>query len=65
MNMLKKLGVSFTVLFSASTFICGMSIAQQAIIEQSSIDFHMGLAVLTMLATFGTIFLFIRAGKKQ
>jgi hypothetical protein len=64
MNFLQKIAVSLTVLFSVSTVICGVSIVQKATFEQSSIDFHMGLAVLTILASFGTIALFARA-KKQ
>jgi len=65
MNFVNKLAVSFTALFSFSTVICGCSIAQQAVIEQSSIDFHMGFAALTVLSTFGTIALLARAAKKQ
>ena len=64
MNVLRKVAVAFTVLFSASTVICGVSIAQKAVLEQSSVDFHMGLAVLTIVASFGTIALFARTNKK-
>lgn len=65
MSILNKVAVSLTGLFSVSTVICGCSIAQKATFEQSSLDFHMGLAVLTILATFGTIGLLYRATKKQ
>jgi len=64
MNFLKKVAVFFTVVFSASTVICGVSIAQKAVFEQSSLDFHMGLGVLTILASLGTIALFARITKK-
>jgi hypothetical protein len=64
MSILKKVAVFFTALFSASTVICGVSIAQKAVLEQSSVNFHMGLAVLTILSSFGTIALFARANKK-
>ena len=63
MNALKKLAISLTAILSGSTAICGFSIAQSATIEQSSIDFHMGIAILTMLATFGTIALLARNNK--
>ena len=65
MNFVQKLAISFTGLFSFSTVVCGCSIAQKATFEQSSVNFHMGLAVLTILASFGTIALFARATKKQ
>lgn len=65
MNWLKKLGVTFSALLSASTVICGCSIAQEATVELSSLNFHIGLAILTILASFGTIALFARTTKKQ
>jgi len=63
MNFIKKLAILFTGLFSASAVICGMSIAQAAIFEQSSLDFHTGLGILTIITSFGTIALFARKAK--
>jgi hypothetical protein len=65
MNFVQKLAVSLTGLFAFSTVLCGCSIAQKATFEQSRLNFHMGLAVLTILASFGTIALLVRATKKQ
>ena len=64
MSILKKAAVFFTVLFSASTIICGVSIAQKAVIEQSSIDFHMSIGIISFLLSLGTIALFARTNKK-
>ncbi len=64
MKFLKKLAIFFTVAFSASTVICGMSIAQAATFEQSSLDFHMGLGILTILTSLGTIALMACKAKK-
>jgi len=64
MNFVKKLAIFFTVAFSASTILCGISIAQQATFEQSSLDFHMGIGILSLLTTLGTIVLLARKDKK-
>lgn len=64
MNFVTKLAVFFTFALSASTIICGVSIAQAATIEQSSLDFHMGIGVLSLLATLGTFALMARNTKK-
>jgi len=65
MNLLKKLAVTFSALLSVSTVICGFSIAQEATVELSSLNFHIGLAIFTILASFGTIALFARTTKEQ
>jgi hypothetical protein len=63
MKFLTKIAIVFTGLFSASTVLCGVSIAQAATIEQSSISFHMGLAILTIFTSFATIALIARSTK--
>jgi hypothetical protein len=64
MNFLRKAAVGLTLLFAASTVICGASIAQKAVVEQSSLAFHTGIGVLTILISLGTIALFAHAAKK-
>jgi hypothetical protein len=65
MSILKKVAVFFTAVFSLSTVICGVSIAQKAVVEQSSLDFQMGFGVVSILLSFATIALFARRSKKQ
>jgi len=65
MNFLRKIAVAITGLFAFSTVLCGVSISQAAIIEPSSLQFHMGFAAITILASFGTIALMARQNKKQ
>ena len=64
MNFLKKLGIAITGLFAFSTVICGVSISQAATIEASSLQFHMGFGIITILASFGTIALMAHKNKK-
>lgn len=65
MNFLTKLGIAISGLFAFSTMICGVSISQAAIIEASSLQFHMGFGVITVLASFGTIALMAFKPKRQ
>jgi predicted Co/Zn/Cd cation transporter (cation efflux family) len=60
MNLLKKLSLAFAGIFSASVVICGLSIANEPIIEASSLQFHMGFGILAILFSFLTIALFAR-----
>jgi len=60
MNILKKLSLTFAGIFSASVVICGLSIANQPVIEASSLQFHMGFGILAILFSFLTIALFAR-----
>lgn len=63
MNILKKLSLSFAGIFSASVVICGLSIANEPVIEASSLQFHMGFGVLAIFFSFITIALFARKSK--
>ncbi len=65
MKFLQKLGVAISGLFAFSTVVCGFSISQTAVIEQSSLYFHMGFAAITLLSGFGTIALMAIQNKKQ
>lgn len=65
MNILRNLGIAISGLFAFSTTICGVSISQLATIEPSSLQFHMGFAAITLLASFGTIALMVYQNKKQ
>lgn len=65
MSLINKLVIFLTVIFSLSTVLCGVSIAPAETIEQSAIDFHTGLAILTVLTSFVTIALLIRTTNKQ
>jgi hypothetical protein len=63
MNVLKKLVLSAAALLSASTVICGLSIASKPIVEASSLQFHMGFGLTAILLCFLTIALFARKTK--
>ena len=63
MNFLKKLSLSLAGLLSASTVICGVSIASKPIVEASSLQFHMGFGLMAILFSFLTIALFARKTK--
>lgn len=65
MKLLGKLAILFTGAMASFTMICGTYIAHAPILEASSVNFHMGLAVLTMLCSFGTIAYFARFKKTQ
>lgn len=65
MKFITKLGVAISGLFAFSTVICGASISQAATIDPSSIQFHAGFAIITLLASFGTIVLMARQTKNQ
>jgi hypothetical protein len=63
MNFLKKLSLTFAGILSASTVICGFSIAGKPVVEASSLQFHMGFGLLAILFSFLTIALFARKTK--
>lgn len=65
MNILTKVGIAITALFAFSTVVCGFSISQAATIEPSSLQFHAGFAIITILASFGTMALMAYKSKKQ
>jgi hypothetical protein len=65
MNFLTKLGIAISGLFAFSTVLCGVSISQAATIEPSSLQFHMGFGIITILASFATIVLFARSAKPK
>ncbi len=65
MKLLGKLAIFFTSTTAAFTMICGTYIANASTVEASSVSFHMGLAVLTILCSFGTIAYFARFKKTQ
>ncbi len=65
MKVLNKIAFSLTAFVSASTIICGCSIASKAVVEASSVSFHTGLGVLTVLLSFATIALFSRSAKQN
>jgi hypothetical protein len=65
MKLLKKLALFFTSSLSLFTAICGVSIANAATFEASSLQFHMGLGALTILSSFATIALFAYQTKKN
>jgi hypothetical protein len=64
MNLIAKIAIAFTIIFALSTVICGVSIAQAGTFEQSSLDFHMGLGIVTILISFATIGMLARSAKK-
>lgn len=63
MNFLKKVSLFFAAAFSASTVICGLSIANEPVIEASSLQFHMGFGLAAILFFCVTIALFARKTK--
>jgi len=64
MDAITKIVLAITSLFAFSTILCGFSISQTTVVEPSSLQFHMGFAVVTLLAGFGTILLMARQIKK-
>jgi hypothetical protein len=63
MKILNKIALSLTALVSFSTVICGFSIANAPSIEPSSLSFHAGIGLLTILLSFATLFLFAKQKK--
>jgi hypothetical protein len=63
MNFLKKLTLSFAAILSASTVICGLSIASKPVVEASSLQFHMGFGLSAIFLCFLTIALYARKTK--
>jgi hypothetical protein len=63
MKILKKLSVFLAAALSASTVICGFSIASKPIVEASSLQFHMGFGISAILFCFLTIALFAHKTK--
>jgi hypothetical protein len=60
MKILSKIAIIVTVLVSFSTIICGFSISSQPTIEASSLSFHTGIGVLSVLLSFVTFGLLAR-----
>jgi hypothetical protein len=63
MNFLKKAMLFLAAAFSASTVICGFSIASKPVIQASSLQFHMGFGLTAIFLCFLTIVLFARKTK--
>jgi hypothetical protein len=63
MKLLKKLSLFFAAALSASTVICGFSIASKPVIESSSLQFHMGFGISAIVLCFLTIALFAHRTK--
>lgn len=63
MKLLNKISLFFAAALSASTVICGFSIASKPVIEASSLQFHMGFGISAIILCFLTIALFAHKTK--
>ena len=57
MKYLNKIAILLTIVFSYSAAICGYYISQEAVIEQSSMNFHIAMARLSLVSSMVTMYL--------
>ena len=57
MKYLNKIAVVLTIVFSYSAAICGYYISQEAVIEQSLLNFHIALGSNSVVVSILTMYL--------
>jgi hypothetical protein len=64
MNFTKKITLFLATTLSASTVICGLSIASKPVVQASSLQFHMGFGLSALFFCFLAVALFARKTAK-